>query len=304
MKKLKNKRKNNSIRFNESFWGYAFIIIPFLGMIIFTLIPFFMTIYSSLTSWPMGQALSDAKFIGLKNYAEAFKSDMFWKSLGNTFYYMLGIPIGLLLAVIFASLMNRDAAYEGTFRVIYYIPAICSTVAISFVFQRLFSSDGGLINKLLMKLGVENPPIWMSDPRYTKWVIIIMNVWRGLGSSIIIYVSGMQAISNDLYEAAEIDGANKLQKFTNITVPLLRPVTFYLVVTGVINGAQMYVEPRLIFEGNGPVNSTFTTVMYLYDYAFANSRAGYSSSIAIMLAIIVFGLTIVQFYINRRSRDA
>ena len=285
----------------DNIWGYAFVLIPLIGMLFFVIIPFAMTVYSSFTSWPMGQSLVKARWVGLRNYTDMFNSPLFWQSLGNTFFYMIGIPIGLTLSLLFAMLMNRGTRYEAAFRVLYYAPVITSIVAISFVFQRMFMSDGGTINNFLIALGISNPPNWMKQPQFTKWVIIIMTVWKGLGTSIILYIAGMQGISQYYYEAAKVDGANWFHIFRKITFPLLAPVTFYLIVTSVIAGAQMYIEPRLIFEKNGPVNSTFTTVIHLYDYTFKNSKAGYGSAVASILAVIVFGLTFIQFFINGRG---
>lgn len=298
------KKRKNAIRRSDNLWGYLFVLIPFLSMIIFVLIPFGMSVYASFTSWPLGQKISDARWIGIKNYAAMFKSPLFWTSLGNTFFYMIGIPIGIILSVFYGALMNFGTRFEKYFRVIYYTPVITSVVAITFVFQRLFTSDGGVINDLLMKIGVENPPNWMSHSGYTKWVIIIMTVWKGLGGSIILCIAGMQGISPSFYEAAKIDGASWFYSFRKITLPLLAPVIFYLVVTGVIGGAQMYVEPRLMFTGNGPANSTFTTVIHLYDRTFANSKAGYGSAVAVVLGIIMFILTALQFGVNaRRNKE-
>lgn len=296
------RKRTSTIQRNENIWGYAFIVLPFIGLILFTLLPLIISIYSSFTAWPLGQSLFDAKFIGWDNYKEVLNSDMFWKSLGNTFYYMIGIPIGLVISLMLAMMMNRGTRYENTFRVIYYIPVITSTVAISFVFRQLFSSDSGIVNNILSSFGIEDTPFWLSDPRYTKWVIIIMTVWKGIGNSIIMYIAGMQGIDAGLYEAATIDGANSWKRFRYITIPLLRPVTFYLIVTSVIGGTQMYTEPRLVYTANGPANSTFTTVIHLYDYTFVHSRAGYGSAVAVILAIIVFILTAMMLYSNRRSR--
>ena len=294
-----NKKLN--FRVLDNIWGYAFVLIPIIGNIIFIMIPFFMSIYASFTSWPLGQKITSAKWIGVRNYITMFNMPLFWKSLGNTLFYMLGIPIGLVLAIFHALLMNRDTKYENVFRVIYYTPAVTSVVAITFVFQRMFMSDGGAINSFLASIGMQNPPNWMSNPKYTKWVIIIMAIWRGLGSSIIMYIAGMQAISKSYYEAAKIDGASWFYTFRKITLPLLRPVTFYLLVTGIIGGAQMYVEPRLMFENNGPANSTFTTVIHLYDSTFRNSKAGYGSAVSVVLGVIVFIATAIQLYINGRG---
>lgn len=294
-------RHRSSNAFIESMWGYGFIAIPLIGMILFVLYPFAMTIYSSFTSWPLGSSISRANFIGIRNYISMFENPLFWQSLSNTFYYMIGIPIGLVISLGFAMLMNRQTKYETVFRVLFYIPVITSIVAITFVFQRMFMTDGGTVNNILEAIGIKNPPNWMMHPSYTKWVIIVMTIWRGMGTSIILYIAGMQGISQSLYEAARVDGANWWQMFRKITLPLLTPVTFYLIVTSVIGGAQMYVEPRLMFADNGPANSTFTTVIHLYDRTFVNSMAGYGSAVATVLAIIIFGLTAIQFWLNGRG---
>jgi multiple sugar transport system permease protein len=295
------KRNSNRITRADNVWGYAFVALPLLGMAVFVVIPFCMTLYSSCTNWPLGQSILSAKLVGLKNYIDLFKTPLFWQSLANTFYYMIGIPIGIALSLFFAALMNRNTPGERVFRVIYYTPVITSVVAVSFIFQRLFMTDGGVINLALQAAGIANPPKWLSDPHYTKWVIIIMSVWKGLGGSIILYIAGMQGIAQTFYEAARIDGASPLYIFRKITFPLLMPVTFYMMVTSVIGGAQIYVEPRLIFTGNGPANSTFSTVIYLYDHTFRNSRAGYGSAVAMVLSVIVFAVTALQLYINGRG---
>jgi multiple sugar transport system permease protein len=294
----KNHIASGRLQRTENLWGYIFVAVPLLGMAVFVLIPFAMSIYASFTSWPLGQPVFSAKFTGLKNYIDMFSNQLFWKSLSNTFFYMIGIPIGVMLALVLAALMNRGAGWENVFRVIYYVPVITSTVAVSFIFQNLFMTDGGAVNALLTAIGVKNPPRWLSDPHYTKWVIITLAVWKGLGGTIILYIAGMQGISPVYYEAAKIDGAGWLHCFRYITLPLLMPVTFYMAVTGVIGGAQIYVEPSLMFTGNGPGNSTFSTVIYLYDHTFRNSRAGYGSAVAIVLGLIVFILTALQLMIN------
>ncbi len=295
------RKRRFSFRTIDNLWGYAFVVIPLIGFVVFVFVPLLMSIYASFTSWPMGQSIFKAKWVGLKNYVTMFNKDLFWQSLGNTFFYLIGIPIGLVLALIGAVAMNRGTKYETVFRVIYYVPVISSLVAISFVFQRFFMTDGGVINNMLIAIGISNPPNWMSNPNYTKWVIIVLTVWKGLGSSIILFIAGMQGISTSYYEAAKVDGASFLYSFRKITLPLLMPVTFYLIVTGIIGGMQMYVEPRLIFTNNGPSNSTFTTVIYLYENIFKNSKAGYGSAVAVVLGVIVFIVTLIQFSMNGRE---
>jgi len=294
------KKHTSRIQLTDNLWGYAFVAIPLLGMAVFIVIPYIMTLYASFTNWPLGMSVFKARWIGLKNFIDLFSNELFWASLYNTFFYMIGIPIGIALSLFLAALMNRGTPGETIFRVIYYVPVVTSVVAISFVFQRLFMTDGGTINVFLQAIGIKNPPIWLSDPRWTKWVIIIMNVWKGLGGTIILYIAGMQGIPPTLYEAAKIDGANAFNIFMKITFPLLMPVTFYMIVTGIIGGAQIYVEPRLMFTNNGPANSTFSTVIYLYDHTFRHTRAGYGSAIAVVLSLIVFIVTAIQmrFYLK------
>lgn len=303
MTENRSMRRRLNYRTADALWGYAFVTLPLIGLFVFVVIPLIMTIYASFTNWPLGQSIFSAKWVGFKNYTSMFEKDLFWKSLENTFFYLIGIPIGLTLSLIFACTMNRGARYESAFRVIYYVPVVSSLVAVSFVFQRLFMSDGGAINNLLMSLGVQNPPNWMSNPGYTKWVIIILAVWKGMGSSIILFIAGMQGISGTYYEAARVDGASWLYSFRKITLPLLMPVMFYLIVTGVIGGMQMYVEPRLMFTNNGPSNSTFTTVVYLYDNIFRNNKAGFGSASAVVLGVIVFVITLIQFKVNGWGED-
>ena len=264
------RQRGLNYRQKDALWGYGMITIPLIGMLIFILIPFGMSVYASFTSWPMGQAIEKAKTVGLKNYIDMFNNKLFWQSLGNTFFYMIGIPIGLAISLLLAAAMNRGTHYEKVFRVVYYVPVISSVVAITFVFQQIFNSDVGIINEGLRGLGIANPPNWMSHAGYTKWVIIIMAVWKGLGSSIILYIAGMQGISRSYYEAAQVDGAN-------------------------------WWQSRLMFTGNGPNNSTFTTVIHLYDRTFANSKAGYGSAVAVFLAVIVFILTLIQFKLNGKG---
>lgn len=298
---LAKHRSGLNYRQKDAMWGYALVLVPLIVMIIFVFVPFIMSVYTSFTSWPMGQPIAKAKWAGFSNYTRMFQNNLFWQSLGNTFFYMIGIPIGMVLSVFLAMMMNRGTRYEKVYRVIYYVPVVSSVVAISFVFQRLFMTDGGAINTFLKAFGISNPPNWMGNANYTKWVIIFLAVWKGLGSSIILYIAGMQGISTTYYEAAQVDGAGWFYTFRKITLPLLMPVTFYLLVTGVIGGAQMYIEPRLMFTGNGPANSTFTTVIHLYDRTFVNSKAGYGSAVAVVLAIIVFIVTLIQFKINGRG---
>ena len=195
------RRNGMNYRQKDALWGYGLITIPLIGMLIFVLIPFGMSVYASFTSWPMGQAIEKAKVVGLKNYVDMFNNKLFWQSLGNTFYYMIGIPIGLAISLLLAYAMNRGTHYEKVFRVVYYVPVISSVVAITFVFQQIFNSDVGIINEGLRALGVSDPPNWMSHAGYTKWVIMIMAIWKGLGSSIILYIAGMQGISRSYYEA-------------------------------------------------------------------------------------------------------
>lgn len=286
-----------SIYNKEKVAGYLFILAPILQFFIFALGPLIYSFYASFTDW---DGLTQPSFIGLENYKEIVLDDRFWKALYNTIFYMIGIPIGMFLSIILALLMNQKLRGISIYRVIYYIPNISSLVAIAILWQWIYNPDYGILNNMLYKLFHIQGPNWLYNTTWVKPAIIIVTVWRGLGYSTLLYLAGLQNIPHVYYEAAEIDGASSLKKFIYITLPLLTPTSFYIVVTTCIGGLQMFVEPQILANNGGPEYSAATVVFYLWQKAFINYDMGYACAVAWILGAIIFVVTLIQFkYANK-----
>ena len=195
--------------------------------------------------------LSAPTFIGVQNYIQAFQDPYFLKSLGNTFFYMIGIPIGLVLALVLALAMNRRMPGRAFFRSIYYVPVVSSLAAVAILWQWAYNGDFGLVNQVLDLVGIDGPN-WLQDTSTVKPALIIMAVWKGLGYSTILYLAAVQAVPRNLYEAAALDGANAWRRFRTITLPMVRPVTFFLVVTNIIAGSMIFTEINIMTPTGGP----------------------------------------------------
>lgn len=304
-----NKKKRLS-RLNRSdcIWGWVFISVPILGILLFTIVPVFMSVYVSMVDWSGLTSIGKAEFVGLRNYADIFGgiyTKDFFRALGNTFIMMLSVPIGMVLSLLLALALNKGIPGQQTFRVIYYIPCIASVVAVTILFNKLFSVNG-IINQTLGGLGI--PAVeWLYKPGPAKAMLIILLVWKGLGYTTLLYLSGLQGVNTEYYEAARLDGANSFQIFWKITLPLIAPMTFYIVVTGVMNALQLYTEPTIMFpysQGKGPQDGTSTIMVLLYYQYTSNKSIGSASAIAWILALLIMIVTALQFYINsRRQKD-
>ena len=271
--------------------GYLFVLAPVLQFILFAFIPLAVSLYAGFTDWT---SIGTPDFIGISNYKEMFSDTNFWKSIGNTIFMMIGIPIGLVIALGLALAMNRRVYGAKTFRVIYYIPVISSIAAVSILWRWVYNGDYGLLNQILSVIGIQGPN-WLNNEMTVKPAIVAMTVWKGLGMTILLYLAGIQSIPKSLNEAAQIDGANAFQAFKHITIPMLKPVTFYLIITGIIGGSQMFIEPSIMVDNGGVNYSAATVVYYLWDKAFKNYQMGYACAVGWVLAIFIFAITFVQF---------
>lgn len=271
--------------------GYLFVLAPVLQFFLFAFIPLAVSLYSGFTDWT---SIGTPDFIGISNYKEMFSDTNFWKSIGNTIFMMIGIPIGLVIALGLALAMNRRVYGAKTFRVIYYIPVISSIAAVSILWRWVYNGDYGLLNQILSVIGIQGPN-WLNNEITVKPAIVAMTVWKGLGMTILLYLAGIQSIPKSLNEAAQIDGANAFQAFRHITIPMLKPVTFYLIITGIIGGSQMFIEPSIMVDNGGVNYSAATVVYYLWDKAFKNYQMGYACAVGWVLAIFIFAVTFVQF---------
>lgn len=292
--KAKTRQKMSKAAFKEHCWGLAFVAPPFIGFCIFMAFPIVFAFIASLTKWNgMNDMLSN--FVGLRNYMKLFTDAKFWKVLLNTIIYMIGIPTGMILGIIIAMGMNRKIKGIKVLRTMYYIPVISSLVAVAILWMWVFNYDYGLLNSIIKAISGHHGPNWLGDEVWVKISMIIFMVWKGLGTSIILYLSGLQGIPKDYYEAAKIDGASGWNLFRNITWPLVSPVTFYLLITGLIGGFQVFVEVVVMVPSGGLNYSAATVVFYLYERAFSNNQMGYASAMAFILAIIIFIITAINF---------
>ncbi len=276
--------------------AYLFILPLLIQFVVFTSGPMIYSIYISLTEWNI---LQPATFVGLSNYITIFSDAKFWKSLWNTAVYLLGVPIGLFLSLIIAIWMNQGIKGTATYRVIYYLPAISSLVAVTILWQWIYNTDYGLMNYFLGLFGIEGPS-WIRNEAFVKPAIIIMGIWKGIGITIIFYLAALQNVPKQLYEAAEIDGANFLHKFRFVTLPLLTPITFFLIITGIINTLQIFVEIQIMLPDGGPNYAAASVVFYLWQKAFVYYEMGYASALAWVLGIIMFIVTYIQFKLSNR----
>lgn len=298
LKEIPVKKKNSSKLYaHEHRVAFLFVLLPVVGFILFSAIPLVYSVYAAFTDW---NGLGQMNFIGLENFQKLFKDEYFYKTLYNTIYLMLGIPVGLILSFLLASALSRGIKGTTIFRTIYYIPVISSLAAISILWQWAYNGDFGLVNQVLSLVGIKGPN-WLQNVNTVKPAIIIMSVWKGLGYSMLLYLAAIQSVPKTFYEAAELDGASSFQRFRNITWPMVKPVTFFLVVTNIIGGSQLFTEVNIMTPTGGPKYSSATVVWYLWQKAFKNWQMGYASSMALILALLVFIITAFQFYINNRN---
>ena len=289
-------RKHN-FRRQEGVAGLLFVSPALVYFIIFFLLPVIICIYAGFTNWNI---LSVRRaFVGLRNFQKIFADAKFYTALGNTFYMLIPIPIYLALALLFAYGCHKKIALEKFFRVTYYLPFISSVVALVLIWKWLFNSQFGLVNHLLGLFGITGPD-WLGDPVWTKRMIVIMISWKMIGIISIYYIAALKNIPQTYYEAALIDGATGAQQFTKITLPMLTPITFYLMVMGVIGSLQTFVEVQLFAPDGGRGYGVGTIIFYVWQKAFDSSQMGYACAVATLFGVFMLGLTAVQFSLSGR----
>jgi multiple sugar transport system permease protein len=273
---------------------------PFIfGMVVFTAFPFLASLYLSFTNYDMVNA---PKFIGLKNYIILFTNDsIFFTSLWNTLFHVLvATPVGIIVGVALALLLNKKVKGISVYRTIYYIPNVVSIVAMAFLWMWIFQPNFGIINQMLDQIGIDGPGWYMDDTStyMPKITLIIMGLWNA-GGSMVIYLAALQDIPGEIYEAADIDGASKLRKTLKITLPLITPTIFFNLVMSLIGGFQMFTLAYLMTNG-GPGKSTYYFGYYLYDKAFSDYQMGMASALAWILLIITLLITIATFGFSKK----
>jgi multiple sugar transport system permease protein len=288
-------RRFNKTKLQENLTGYVFVAPMFIGVTILTLFPIIASLFLSVTDWNFIAGFKNIHFVGLDNFVKLFHDDKFLKSLTNNVVLILVVPIGMAISLFLAVTINKQVYFKGLFKVIYFMPYISSVVAVAIVFQVLFHPTYGPINQTLISLGIDNPPKWIADVKWALPSVMLIMVWIHIGFNLIVYLAGLQDIPKELYEAAEMDGATAWEKFCNITLPLISPTSFFLLITGIIGSFKVF-DLIAVLTAGGPASSTSVTVYYLYETAFVNLKTGYASAIALILFVCVLLITLIQWY--------
>ncbi|NLV91858.1 MAG: sugar ABC transporter permease [Firmicutes bacterium] len=277
--------------------GYLFASPWFLGFFLFTAGPMIVSFVMSFFNYDV---LTPASYIGFDNYRVIFTDDpLFWKALYNTFFYaFFQIPSYLVVSLVVAIMMNQKIRGIRVFRTLYYLPAVTAGPATMMLWLWLFDPSSGLINQALWALGIYDTPLWLQSEVWSKPSLILMSLWYA-GSSMVIYLAGLQGIPQELYDAASVDGAGTWRQFWKITLPMLSPTIFFNLIMGIINAFQIFEQAYLMTEG-GPMNSTMFYALYLYYNAFKWLKMGYASALAWVLFAIILILTLIQFKFANR----
>ena len=273
--------------------GYSFIIPNLVGYSLFVFLPVCFSFVLSVMEWDASQA--PMKFVGLANFADIFGDRVFRSSFIHTIQYALMTVIPtLILALLLAVLLNNKLKGVAIFRTAFYFPYIASIVAVGAVWNMLFQPDFGPINQFLKFIGIDNPPRWVVSTDWAMVAISIVSIWKYMGYYMIVYLAALQGISGELYEAASLDGANSWQKLRYITIPMLTPTTFFVLIMLTIQCFKVF-DMVYVMTGGGPGNATKTLVNYIYDKAFVSWEFGPASAGAIVLFAVVLVVTLIQF---------
>jgi multiple sugar transport system permease protein len=288
---------------NQQSEGYLFLLPSLLGVLVFTVFPVLFAVFIAFTEWNL---VSPPKFIGLANFTSLFTQDVLAGQVAvNTVFFVLTIvPLQVVLSLLLALALNRPLRAMGLFRGIYYVPVITTIVAAAIVFQFMFDRDYGLVNAPMWWLGdvlqiKVDPPNWIGSSQWSKWSVVILTLWKNVGFTTLLFLAALQSVPKDLQEAAMIDGASRTQRLRNITLPLISPTTFFIVVILIIGAFRLFDEPFVMTRG-GPAGSSTTAVMYIYQTAFQFSNLGKASAIALVLFVVIFGITLLQQRLQRR----
>jgi multiple sugar transport system permease protein len=296
-------------RTQETITGTLFASIPVVGFLMFGILPLLFSLLMSFSQIP-SFALGDLSFLSgnpLQNYIAVFKDPLFYKAVLNTFYAALSLPISMGLGLLLAVLLNQKLKLKRLYRTLIFIPYVCSIVAIVLMWRTMLNTNFGPINEFLKLFGIA-PIDWLTSPKWFMPAMIIMGVWCGTGFSMILYSAALSNINPAYYEAAEMDGANIFQRFFKITLPLVSPTTFFLLIVGMIGSLQEFTRFQAInavnssiISATGPDNAGLTIVFYLYNKAFAETGGlGQAAAVSWILAIVTIILTIFNFKFSKR----
>jgi len=270
--------------------GYWFVLPYVLFFLAFVAYPLFFSIILVFHRWNI---VTPMEWVGLKNFQRLVADPLFLKSITNTLTFLLiHIPLQILIALVFALLLNSKVKLRGFFRALFFLPVVVSGVAVTILWQQLYSFDYGILNGLLHAIGLPSIP-WLIDPAWAMPSIAIMATWKNVGIYIVLFLVGLQNIPSELYEAASLDGASPSKQFRHITLPMLNPTVILIVVLSTIGGFSLFIEPYVL-TGGGPMQSTLSGMLYIYNQAFYFNHMGYAATLGFAFALMILLVIIVQ----------
>lgn len=284
----------------KSGWGWAYLMIAptIIGLLVLNIYPFFKTILLSLYK---SEGLGAAKYVGLKNYIKMFSDSQIWQSTWNTLYYMLlTVPIGIMIALILAVLLNSKIKGRDVYRGIYFMPMIVAPAAIAMVWKWIFNADVGVLNQFLRLFGESNVN-WLSDPNTAIVSCAVIGIWSSVGYDLVLILAGLQTIPQTYYEACDLDGANAIQRFFHITVPLISPTLFFVVIMRVMTAIKQFDTVYLLITARNPAyKKTITLMVLFYREAFEKFNKGYASAIVLWSFVIIMMITAFQLWAEKK----
>ncbi len=291
----KKKVKGTSRARNEFLWGWAFILPTMIGLIVLNIIPIVQTIYQSF--FKTGDFGKGNIFVGADNYLKLFGEGQVWQALLNTFKYaIVEVPFSIAIALVLAVLLNRKMKGRSVYRTIFFLPMVAAPAAIAMVWRWLYNSDFGLINNLT---GADTN--WISNPKIAVFAIAVVGVWSIIGYNMVLFLSGLQEVPHDYYEAAEIDGATGIKQFFHITIPLISPTIFFVLVTRVIGALQVFDLIFMVMDKSNPALEKTQSLVYLfYRYSFTEKNLGYGSTIVVLLLVVIMIITVFQMLAQKK----
>lgn len=279
-------------------WAYFLIAPTIIGLIALNIYPFFDTIRLSMYK---SQGLGPAKYVGLDNFRTLLADDIIWQATGNTLLFMvMTVPVGVIISLVLAALLNNKIRGRDIYRGIYFLPMVVAPAAVAMVWKWIFNAENGILNLMLKALGI-NGPNWLSDPNTALLSCAIICIWSAVGYDLVMILSGLQSISRSYYEAAEIDGANSIQTFWNITVPLVSPTLFFVVLMRAMASLKQFDTIYLLIKANNPAYKRGVTLMTLfYREAFEKFNKGYASTIVLFSFVLIAIMTAIQFIAEKK----
>ena len=297
-RKVKSTAKLKNAKYNEWMWGYILVAPTVIGLLILNIIPLIQTF---ILSFQKTGDFGSSQWAGFGNYKRLFSDPAVWQATGNTLKYVLMvIPFIIIFSLLVAVLLNQKIKGKSIYRVIYFLPMVAAPAAVAMVWKWLFNSEFGLINYLLSLIGIQGPQ-WVSDPNFALIAIAIVGIWSAVGYNMILLLAGLQEIPKDYYEAASIDGAGSIRQFFSVTLPLVSPSLYFVMVTSIISAFQVFdVIFMMIDKTSMAIESTQSLVYLFYQHSFTVNDKGYGSAIIMLLLAIIMVITFIQSKIEKK----